>query len=219
MLHDDSGRTFKQILEEKGFTAKNLDIIKRALNASDSDQHFEEALSDLAIIALAELVDWITGRKRFSSIAELDAGRIMKVFLDIRRDMPDVEKVADQFAIPEARATSMLARMRYGEARLLRAERYRTCSEYLTRLVAETNVDDNGIKYLDVDKEELGVINEAWWRIMKATDQHNVGGDYENAVRPEFLWTSKYGGRLGTTPKMWSHIIKWLDRKYNELHP
>ncbi len=217
MLQDNSGKSLRELLEDQGFGQSDIKALARALNVADCGPAFEAALSELAIVALHEMCEWILARKRFSTIAEMDANRIMRIFLDIRRDMPDVEKVADQFAIPEARATSMLTRMRYGAARRLRAARYQACSGEIENLLQAVEEDEDGRKCINVDKETLEAFNEAWWHILKATDEHGKGGAYEAAEKPDFIWSGKYGGRVIATVRMWNHIVKWLKQKHREL--
>jgi hypothetical protein len=78
-----------------------------------------ERLQKVQTLALTEWLEWAAARQRHNSLSELDATRILNLFLTVRHAPPTVEALVEQLAIPQGRATSMVGRMKYGKAREL----------------------------------------------------------------------------------------------------
>ena len=111
------------VLAEAGFDLKNdqdRQVLGRVVGCGkDDDDALSNGLQKILALALAEWLQWATARRRFNSLSELDSSRVLNLFLSVRRASPTVEQLVEDLAIPQGRATSMIARMKYGQAREL----------------------------------------------------------------------------------------------------
>ncbi len=116
-----AGDKLALILDQLDLDAAERQVLAQALGIADTNDSvaFLGRVEKLRAAALKELVDWIIGRTRFSSVSESDMHRVVELFLSVREEAPSVDQLVSELAIPASRATSLLARMRYGEGRLL----------------------------------------------------------------------------------------------------
>ena len=186
----------------------------RSLGLEDDGPEFGKRLAVLAQLALEEWVDWIVGRHRFNSVSENDKARVLRLFLDVRKEPPTLQVLVNDLGIPEGRGTSMLSRMRYGDARRLRALGYRkTHSDLSGRLQGDE--ESGGRKTLFIEKQSWDYIQEAAWEIMRDTAKHAKGQQYEGAEFPEGS-VDRWGGTCKASVGMWDYILDWLDQRATE---
>lgn len=204
-------KTMRDELEAHGLEAHELHLLARALCCSELDEEFEKQLYALAIVGLTELADWIIGRKRFNTLSEIDISRVLRVFLEIRSDIPSVESLAEDFGISEARGRSMLSRMNYGEARHVKARSYRFTAQSLSDELSHTKVE-KGRKALTVDIQRLAYIQDAVWEILSSSQS-----DCSDTERPEMTHRDRHGATVLATPKTWEYIMKWMEKKAKEI--
>jgi hypothetical protein len=209
-------REVSSILDGLDLDSSERQILERALGVTSSDESAEKALlarlNLLQASAFKELVDWIIGRRRFSSISESDMHRVVELFLNVRGEAPSVDQLVTDLAIPAARSTSLLARMRYGEGRALTALAMRTSASKLRKKLDSTTADGGGRKSVWVDGDILADIRRAAMAIMDAPpESHNKGGDFQGAQFPDITSYGKDGGVAKTTLTMWEYILTKLD--------
>lgn len=186
------------------------DLIAGALGKpSASPEELDERLRALCRIALQEHVDWLTGRRRYGSVGEIDRHRLVKLFLDIRDQPVTVQSLVDELGFPEGRAISMASRMRYGSARALRRlVRKEALDEIQTRIAALSDQEKKGKTYaLFLTKESHTCAREAAAAIVSAK-----GAGEGDKILPEGS-ADRFGGRLETSPAMWQLITTWLERE------
>jgi DNA-binding transcriptional regulator YhcF (GntR family) len=212
MSNTPTTKTLHEELEAHGLGPHELHLLARALSCSESDAVFEDRLRMLAILGLAELADWIIGRKRFDTVSESDISRVLKIFLEIRQEAPSLESLANDFGISEARGHSMLSRMNYGEARRMKAMFYTHTADWLRKELKKTKIE-NDLQDLTVDAQCLACIKDAAWEIMSNPLDREKGGKYEGAMRPEVPVKERQGAIVHASPKMWGYITAWIDEK------
>lgn len=181
-----------------------------ALGTSPDDAAaFEQAKNSLRDAAFDELVDWVLGRRRFDSISALDRHRVLTLFSSIRGEAPTVAALANELEISESRAVSMLSRMRYGSARVIRALTYRAAIDELERQIAAGNLDQ-GQKLVWVSAETGRLVDEANGNIMRDIERRQPGGDFENAQLARREESGRSGQQWQATEGMWDLILGWL---------
>lgn len=199
------------VLDELQLNPAERQILARALGVTSiSDPVFPERLLRLRTAALRELVDWIIGRTRYSSVSENDMHRVVELFLKIRQEAPSVDQLVSELTIPAARATSLLARIRYGEGRELTALALKTSAAKLTEKLRDAPAESNR-KSVWVDGDTLSRIRRVAMLIMlSAPENHGKGGKFQEAQFPEFTSYGRDGGVAKTTIKMWEYIVRVL---------
>lgn len=114
---------FDAAIAAAGFDIENAadrQSLARVVGCDPEDRNaLGELLRKLQTLALAEWLAWATARRRFNSLSELDADRVLGLFLEVRQAAPTVELLVEELAIPQGRATSLVGRMKYGKARQL----------------------------------------------------------------------------------------------------
>ena len=201
------------VLDELQLNSVEQEILARALGVTSiSDPVFPERLVMLRAAALKELVDWIIGRTRYSSVSENDMHRVVELFLKIRQEAPSVDQLVSELTIPAARATSLLARIRYGEGRELTALALKTSAVKLTEKLRDAPAE-NDRKSVWVDGDTLGHVRHVAMLIMlSAPENHSKGGKFQGAQFPEFTSYGRDGGVAKTTVKMWEYIVQVLEQ-------
>ncbi len=198
-------------IDKLALSAAERAALEKALGGAD---HFGDRFAKLGNLAMAELVGWIVGRRRFNSVSESDTSRVLEIFLDIRNEPPTLDKLVDDLGIPESRARSMLGRMRYGEARALRQLQYRHALDRVQSDLGQTT-EQNTRKQLWLDKTVADCVDEAANAIMQDTAKRGKGKPYALAEFPAFS-SQRYGTAVWTTTKMWDYILDWLKAKSAE---
>lgn len=199
----------QEILDALGLRDQELTSLEVALGAKQDESDFTSRLETLADLALREYVEWLVGRRRFNSIPESDGHRVRAIFLELRREPPTVEQLVDGFGLSESRATSLLSRMRYGEARRLRILGYGAAARTLEGQVSAASEDTDGRKTLYLTRDVWDVANEAAWHVMSQPAEHAKGGAYEGAEWPEAR-VDRWGAAVRAPTSMWGYITAWL---------
>src|SRR5208282_1631278 len=104
------------VLDALHLDAAERESLANALGVTDTTDTdlFLARLRMLQTVAFQEVVDWLIGRTRYSSVSESDMHRVIELFLTIRKEAPSVDQLVSELAMPAGRATSLLTRMRYG---------------------------------------------------------------------------------------------------------
>jgi hypothetical protein len=179
--------------------------LAEALGCEVDTETFEERVGLLEQLALDEMVNWVLGRQRFETISALDRHRILEIFARVRRQAPTVEALANELAISESRATSMLSRMRYGEARLIRRLTYEAALADVRTRVANVAVHNNR-KFIWVTSETGRAIDEANTSIMMDYEGRREGGRYVGAEKAERTSVTRTGQEWSASERMWQYI-------------
>jgi hypothetical protein len=196
----------KTILKAAGYDL-GMDVNQRTLarivGCEPTDSDFTERLQEVITLAVAEWLGWAAASRRFNSLSELDTARVLNLFLEVRHAPPTVEALVEQLAIPQGRATSMIGRMKYGQARqLVRLSFVEAEREVRTRLAS---VPEGGQKTITVARETLDRLRDVEFEIFYAAETDYTGRE---------LLTVEPAGRLGalvkTSTKMWEYILAHL---------
>jgi hypothetical protein len=171
-------------LAELDLTESEEKRLAAALGTTVDDDAFSERVDALEQVALDEYVDWLLSRRRFETAASLDRHRLLALFGRIRNEAPTVEALANDLDISESRATSLLSRMRYGDARMIRQLTYEAARAELGRQLATVEVS-NGRKDIWVSADTGRVVNEANTAIMMDQEGRQEGGPLEGAELAE----------------------------------
>lgn len=201
------------ILDELDLDAGERQIFARALGISGTSDTilFLDRVMKLRAAALKEFVNWIIGRTRFSSVSESDMHRVIELFLNVRQEAPSVDRLVSELRIPAARATSLLARLRYGEGRALTALALRSAASRLKEKLSAAQLEAGDRKSVWVDGDSVTHIRHAAMVIMEASPElHNKGGRFQGAQFPEITSYGREGGVVKTTSTMWDYIIATL---------
>lgn len=207
------GDELGSILDELDLDAGERRVLARAIGITDSSDTvlFLDRLLKLRAAALRELVDWIIGRTRFSSVSESDMRRVIELFLNVRQEAPSVDRLVSELTIPAARATSLLSRLRYGEGRALTSLALRSSAAKLKEKLNAARMEPGDRKSVWVDGDCVTHIRHAAMVIMEASPElHNKGGKFQGAQFPEITSYGREGGVVKTTTTMWDYIIATL---------
>ena len=183
--------------------------LRRALGAGDDDD-LRARVKQLRIIAAKEIVDWLLGRRRYITIAEGDAARILQIFRDIRKESPTLAALANDFDLSPGRSASIAARLRYGEGRTFEALRYQAARQAIAAKLPQRpkDLDERQALYLTPDISEI--IMQVAVSIMLDTAQQAKGGKWENAEMP--VEQRRRGIAVVTASvRMWGFIQAELD--------
>jgi hypothetical protein len=206
----ESSPTAREILKELSLRPEETSALESALGSREGEPKFAERLEGLAGLALREYLLWITGRRRFNSIPESDGTRVRSIFLELRGEPPTVEQLVDGFGFSEPRATSLLSRLRYGDARKLRVLAYAAAAKTIEASQASASEED-GRKTLYLPRDVWDIANEASWHIMSQPEKQAKAGEYEGAEWPEASVT-RYGCTVRASSAMWNHVVRWLEQ-------
>lgn len=169
----------------------------------------EQRIDTLRELAFEEYVDWLLARKRFESVSALDHKRILEVFSRIRVEAPSVETLSNDFGISESRAVSMLSRMRYGSARIIRQLQYAAAGTEIQEQRQNVAAED-GLLFLWLRRETARIVEEANTAIMRDTAARQANGKYEGAELARKSEPGRYDEQWSASPKMWDHIVSWI---------
>lgn len=92
-------------------------------------------------LAYQEWVAWLSGR-RHDSLASLERERIIAIF-ELRREVPTVQRLVEEFGISEGRASSMMSRIRYAAGRRIRALQLEEVADHIGRSVGKKRGKDS----------------------------------------------------------------------------
>jgi hypothetical protein len=203
-------------LAELSLTENERKRLAAALGTTVDDNAFDERVAELEQIALDEYVDWLLSRRRFETAASLDRHRLLALFGRIRKEAPTVEALANDLAISESRATSLLSRMRYGDARMIRKLTCEAARVELQRQLATVEAT-NGRKDIWVTADTGRVVDEANTAIMMDQQGRQDGGPLEGAELAQRPASSRTGQEWVASEKMWELIDGWLEEQVNRL--
>jgi hypothetical protein len=181
------------------------------------DGEFEARLEQLKEVALDELVDWILARRRFDSISAIDRHRVLQIFGAIRKEAPTVQALVEQIGISESRAVSLLSRLRYGEARTVRALMITGALREIEEALGSAGELASGRKFIWVSADTGRMIDEANTAIMLDHAGRASGGRFEGAEKAERAEASRTGQAWSTTTKMWNYITTVLGERLEVL--
>jgi hypothetical protein len=187
-----------------------------ALGTTAEDEAFAQRLATLEQIALDEYVDWILSIRRFETPAALDRHRILELFGRVRREAPTVERLANDLDISESRATSLLSRMRYGDARLIRHLTYEAALAELERQLASVTASNNR-KDIWVTAETGRVVSEANTAIMLDYEGRGENGAFAGAELASRPAATRTGQEWVASERMWGFIVEWIRAAANRL--
>jgi hypothetical protein len=221
MNHDGVGEDeLGPILDALDLSDTELQVFARALGVPDMNNKpfLLEQVRRLRASALKEFVDWMIGKTRYSSVSESDMHRVIEVFLRVREEAPSVDQLVSELTIPAGRATSLLARMRYGEGRALTELALRSSAAKLRGQLSAVQAESDNRKSVWVDGDIITHIREVAMKIMKAPRaDHNKRGKFQGAQLPDITSYGREGGLVKTTTKMWDYIIITLDSGAKEV--
>jgi hypothetical protein len=164
-------------------------------------------LKQVQMLALIEWLGWAAARGRFNSLSELDASRVLDLFLTVRQEAPTVEALVEQLAIPQGRPTSMIGRMKYGKAReLMKMSFVHALREVQQRLDDEAIVDYS--KTIIVSREVLERIRDVETEILLA-DKTTFPERQTIKADP----AGRLGGMATTSPAMWNYVVSELTKR------
>ncbi len=147
----------------------------------------------------------MTGRRRFNSVSELETFRILHLFLDVREEVPTVDVLVGDIGMSAGRAQSLIGRLRYGEARQLRALAAAQAARVLSEQLASAE-DNGGRKTVWVTPEVLDIVLEAAGTIMRSPAEHNRGRKWASAEFPTYV-RQRAVAQVSTSMGMWEYIL------------
>lgn len=200
----------ESILAAAGFALdkdQHRQTLADIVGCEPTDPGFNERIQKVVVIAVSEWLEWAAASRRFNTVSELDTGRVLKLFLEVRQAPPTVEALVEQLAIPQGRATSMIGRMKYGQARqLVRLSFAEAEREVSSRLQSEQ--EHGGLKTITVTRETLDRLRDVEFEIFYAP---------ETEYSERELLTVEPAGRGGaivrTSASMWGYILDHLSRR------
>jgi hypothetical protein len=198
-------------LDDLGVNLTEREQLRRALGAAD-DGDLRKGVELLRAIAVEELVAWVLGRRRYVTIAESDSARILRIFRDIRKESPTRATLANDFALSPGRATSIAARLRYGEGRSFEALRYEAANRVITSMLPNQIKNSDGRQSLYITPDVSDAIMEVAATIMLDTARHAQDKLWEGAEMPEEQ-RKRDLAIVTASSKMWKHISTELDRR------
>jgi hypothetical protein len=193
-----------------------MERLAAALGTTVDDEAFTQRVARLEQIALDEYVDWILSVRRFETPAALDRHRILELFGTVRQQAPTVESLANDLDISESRATSLLSRMRYGDARLIRRLTYVAANTELQKQLGSVEAFNNR-KDVWVSAETGRAISEANTAIMLDHDARKEGGRFAGAELAERPSATRTGQEWVASERMWELILAWIEAAAERL--
>jgi hypothetical protein len=202
---------FTTALTAAGFDLENPDDRKslaRIVGCQPDDRDaLTQRLREVQTLALTEWLAWATARRRFSSLSELDAARVLGLFLEVRQAPPTVELLVEELAIPQGRATSMVGRMKYGRAReLTKMSFVEAAREVRQRLGKEK--EENKSKTINVSRAVLDRLRDVETDIFLAD-----ATTFPNRQTLKAEPLGRLGAIVVTTSAMWGFILDQLDAR------
>jgi hypothetical protein len=199
--------TFDPLSDLNALPKNERDQLSRALRARD-DADLQARVEQLKAIASKEITDWLLGRHRYVTIAECDAARVLQIFRDIREESPTLASLANDFKLSPGRASSIAARLRYGDGLAFETMRYQTAQRCIAdKLPQRPKKSERQSLYLTPDVSEIIMHVAAF--IMLDTAQQGKNGKWENAEMPE-EHRSRELARVTASPRMWELIQEEL---------
>jgi hypothetical protein len=200
-------------LEELGVNSTERDRLRRALGAVD-EADLTLRVRALQMIATKEFVDWLLGRHRYFTVAESDAARVLRIFRDIRKESPTRSALANEFGFSPGRATSIAARLRYGEGQSFEPFRYEAARRAITSMLPKPSKDADELQALYLTPEVAEIVMEVAAAIMLDSTRRAQGGEWAEAVMPK---EQRMPGLAIVTASslMWSFIMEELARRAN----
>jgi hypothetical protein len=199
-------------MPELDLTEQESTRLAHALGTEPGSDAYEERLALLGEVATEEFVDWILARRRFETVSAIDRHRILQIFARIRQQAPTIEALSNDLDISESRASSLLSRMRYGEARLIRGLIYNSAREEVSRQL-ESARDSGGRKFIWVTSDTGRVIDEANTAIMMDQVGRRPGGAFEGAEKADRQESTRTGHLWSATDRMWEFIVVWIENQ------
>jgi hypothetical protein len=189
--------------------ADGADLARLLGLESAADAEFPSRVAELAAVAFEEVSAWATGRRRDSTLGEIERRRVLRLFAEIRRQPATIERLVEELGFTESRARTMVGRLRFSDARLLRG---------LTLREAHGDLEDRRANAVHVaqqlqvnlPKSTYAAVREAESDIL--LDEH---GKYPGATAVNAT-VRGYVVCLATE-KMWRLVSNWLDTRATEL--
>jgi hypothetical protein len=200
------------VLAGTGLGEPHLPALKEIVNA-ESEGDLTSRLDALRQLAFTEYLQWATAARRFNSVSELDTARVLSLFLKVRKSPLTVEALVEDLAIPQARAASMIARMKYGEARALAALSFASAASDVDARLAEAK-EEGHRKSITTSREVLDRLLEVEFAILQSSPKDfDKNGKYESAEALTVISSGRYGATVSTSTKMWGHVLAELKRR------
>jgi hypothetical protein len=189
----------------------------RILGCADNDDDaLARRLLQARALAFKEWVDWANAVQRFSSLSELDMFRVLNLFLKVRQTAPSVEALVEELAIPQGRATSMIGRMKYGQARELMRLSYQQAAADVQNRVNDAKEDVHHRKAIVVSREIVDRLQAIDYEIFSLPSRERTkGGRFESAERIGIQPSGRYGATVTASKPMWQYLIAELNRRAN----
>lgn len=204
----------KDVLDGTGFGDAQLDVLRRIVGAED-DNELALRLEMIRSLALMEWLEWATARRRFSSLSELDTSRVLKLFVNVRKRALSVESLVEDLAIPQARATNMIGRLKYGEARALASLSFAAAVDDVKKRLDDAE-ERSGRKSITTTREIVDRIEEVHFGILSSPPKElDKRGKYAAAEGLTVASSNRYGSTVTTSTKTWTYIISALESKAN----
>jgi hypothetical protein len=198
-----------QLLDEAGLADSDLPVVRLILGTTDAST-VADRLEAVRKVAFREFLEWAMARRRFNSVSELDTARVLALYVRVRREPATVESLVEQLAIPQGRATSMLARIKYGDGRALMAMSFEAAAKDVEARLKEVD-ETNRRKSITVSSDVVDRIQEVAFEIVSApVADHNKGGRFELAEEVTSLPSGRWGATVTTSTKTWGYIVSLL---------
>jgi hypothetical protein len=166
------------------------------------DSRYPERVTNVAKAAFEEIVAWATARDRPSVTSEIERRRVLRLFAEIRREPVTVEALVDELAFTEGRARTMVSRMRYSDARMLRGLAYRAAHDDLVARVSAREAKD-GMKSVRLPKATYEAVREAEAEILLH--------DPPDTAKVIDATSRRYDVACTATVAMWQLVIDRLE--------
>lgn len=200
----------KAALKAAGFDlskAEDRQSLARIVGCQPDDlPALTDRLQKVQTLALTEWLGWAAARQRYSSLSELDTSRVLNLFLTIRQAPPTVELLVEQLAIPQGRATSMIGRMKYGQARELTRLSFVDAAREVQKRLATTK-EANNRKAITVSREIIDRLQDVEFAIFSDADAFPRR---ENLIVAP---SGRLGGTVLTSSPMWNYVVAELTKR------
>lgn len=139
---------------------------------------------------------------------------MLRIFRDIRKESPTRSALANEFGFSPGRATSIAARLRYGEGQSFESFRYEAAWQAIVSILPQPSKNSDELQPLYLTPEVAEVVMEVAAAIMLDSKRRAQGGEWAEAVMPKEQRMRDLA-IVTASPLMWRFIMEELARRVN----
>jgi hypothetical protein len=191
--------------------------LARAVGLLPGDPDVNTRLTKLKEQAFAEYVDWILGKHQPVSLTDIDAGRLLSIFIQIREEIPNRASLIDDFGIGAGRAASLVTRIRSSGARSLQILSIKSGIQELKPRIPSGKSKDADNQMLFLTPDIADILMRTASEIMLKPEEHASGKKWEAAEMPTTGTRTSYMQTVSIRNSMLKYVVGELETKLRDI--